>query len=140
MILNIKIGDRIKLLGMRSVKLNNGPFTWVTDTTPYEIEVADIRGTNLIDEVGIRHPLVPDARNEDFSIVLENEPFCFEVGKYYRHTTGKEISVIGELKTTMYGITLIAETSNGLETVGKDSSCAVNWTEISESEWMKNFS
>jgi len=65
----------------------------------------------------------------------------FEVGKYYRHTTGKEISIICEANTTMYGETLIAEGCHCTEfiAVGSDESAAVNWIEITKEEWLKNF-
>jgi hypothetical protein len=65
----------------------------------------------------------------------------FEVGKFYRHTTGLEYSIIGKLETTMWGKTLIAETnSSDLEAVGEDMYATVNFEEISREEWMKNFS
>lgn len=66
----------------------------------------------------------------------------FEVGKYYRHTTGKEISIICEADTTMFGKTLIAEEAGDIKfvAVGGDESHSVNWTEITKEEWMKNFS
>lgn len=67
----------------------------------------------------------------------------FEIGKKYRHTTGTEISVVGRLQTTMYGNTLIAEcvkTFEDLITVGSDESATANWSEITDKEWMDNFS
>jgi hypothetical protein len=67
----------------------------------------------------------------------------FEIGKKYRHTTGTEISVIGRLQTTMYGNSLIAEcvkTHEDLIVVGSYESATANWSEISNDEWMDNFS
>lgn len=66
----------------------------------------------------------------------------FEIGKCYRHTTGEELSIAGEVDTVMYGKCLLAESNYkpNLIPVGRDESAAVNWTEISKEEWMKNFS
>jgi len=65
----------------------------------------------------------------------------FEIGKYYQHTTGIELSIIGELETTLWGKTLIAETnSSDFEAVGSDIYATTNYVEISKEEWMKNFS
>lgn len=66
----------------------------------------------------------------------------FEVGKYYRHTTGEELSVVAEVDTTMYGRTLLAETNNscGFLAVGSTEDHATNYVEITKEEWMKNFS
>jgi hypothetical protein len=65
----------------------------------------------------------------------------FEVGKFYRHNTGHEISIVGRLKTTMFGETLVAESNGSIElsAVGSTESYAENYKEISEEEWMKNF-
>lgn len=75
-------------------------------------------------------------------ILKKQNIFCFEIGKYYRHQTGEEISIIDEIETTMYGQCLVAESnkSRDLKTVGKDPSSAVNWHEITKEEWIKNFS
>lgn len=66
----------------------------------------------------------------------------FEQGKYYSHPTGRQMAIVGEVETTLYGKCLIAETDDGadLKSVGRDESAAENWTEISKDEWMKNFS
>ena len=67
----------------------------------------------------------------------------FEIGKFYRHTTGKDLAIIGELETTMFGKTLIAETKDITEclmAVGRQESATANYTEITKEEWMKNFS
>jgi hypothetical protein len=68
----------------------------------------------------------------------------FEIGKCYRHTAGSEMKIIGEADSTLFGKTLIGENC-GKETqmftaVGRAEDHAVNWTEITEEEWMKNFS
>lgn len=63
----------------------------------------------------------------------------FEPGKFYKHTSGKMISTLDFLETTMWGRTLIVEESGnpGLNCVATDSeSFAVNYTEISKEEWM----
>jgi len=69
----------------------------------------------------------------------------FEIGKFYKHTTGSMLHIISAGKTTLYGWTHIAEwagVSNHetLMAVGSDESSAVNYTEIDEEEWMKAFS
>jgi len=65
----------------------------------------------------------------------------FEIGKFYRHSTGKQIAVLGELETTLYGKTLIAETdSSHFISVGRDETSSENFHEISKDDWMKNFS
>jgi len=65
----------------------------------------------------------------------------FKVGKYYRHSGGSVMHVIGGLKTTLYGWTLVAEQHGNadLTTVGQDEANTVNWSEISEAEWMAGF-
>jgi hypothetical protein len=65
----------------------------------------------------------------------------FEVGKCYRHTTGKEISVLVEVETTQWGKALVAEANFNSEiiAVGTYIGSSVNWTEISREEWEKNF-
>jgi hypothetical protein len=66
----------------------------------------------------------------------------FEIGKFYKHTTGLQFSILAEITTTMRGNGLVAETNNANEeitTVGKSEAAAENFTEISEDEWMKNF-
>ena len=66
----------------------------------------------------------------------------FEIGKYYQFSSnGGKIHVLGELKTTAWGKSLIAESDSGsLYCVGRDEASAVNWHEIDENEWMKSFS
>lgn len=54
----------------------------------------------------------------------------FEIGKTYRHSTGKEMTIIGKLKTHTWGECLIGETSDGeLVPVGESEEHAVNWIE-----------
>lgn len=66
----------------------------------------------------------------------------FEIGKYYKHNTGECLSILGEVKTTLYGECLVAESSECayLKPVGKEKCHAVNYVEISHEEWKKNFS
>jgi len=67
----------------------------------------------------------------------------FEVGKFYKHTSGKKIAIVAEAVTTMYGKTLIAEQCDRADfmPVGSDSDdYAANWTEITKDEWMECFS
>lgn len=61
----------------------------------------------------------------------------FELGKYYKHTTGTMLHVIASAETTMFGDALIAEESGQIDfkAVGKDESHSVNYTEIDKKEW-----
>lgn len=70
-------------------------------------------------------------------------PIRFEIGKCYRHVGSRiDMYILGELETTLYGRTLVAERSDScdLMCVGSDYTSAQNWMEIPYSEWMKNFS
>lgn len=61
----------------------------------------------------------------------------FEVGKCYKHNSGKLMKIISEIDTMMYGKGLCAETDKGdLQPVGIGEDYAVNWHEIPESEWI----
>lgn len=69
----------------------------------------------------------------------------FEVGKFYKHTTGHCIAILCEQETTMYGKTLLAEHTlppqiGDFMAVGSDESSAANYHEITKGEWMENFS
>ena len=66
----------------------------------------------------------------------------FEIGKYYRHgATGKKISVLGKLTTTLWKECLVGETSESrLEPLGSDDGATINYREITKQEWMEGFS
>lgn len=66
----------------------------------------------------------------------------FEIGNYYKHSTGSILHIIGELETTMYGMSLMAEVGGEgkIIAVGKDKSSAVNYRKITKEEWDKCFS
>jgi hypothetical protein len=70
----------------------------------------------------------------------------FKIGKFYKHTCGSMMAIVGEAQTTMWGNCLVAEEASSgenhqmLKPVGRDETAAVNWTEIKKEEWMKNFS
>lgn len=73
---------------------------------------------------------------------IHGEDMCvFEIGHFYRHPGGEDISVVGIVDTTMYGRALVAESNINpdLKPIGMDASCRENWSEISEQEWMNNF-
>lgn len=54
----------------------------------------------------------------------------FEVGKTYQHNTGGLMTIIGRVKTHMYGECLIGECDNGeIFAVGESEEHAVNWHE-----------
>lgn len=69
----------------------------------------------------------------------------FEIGKYYRHTTGHLLSILGEIETDMWGKTLVAESNRPramteLTPVGSDAGAAVNYSEIDREQWMQSYS
>lgn len=65
----------------------------------------------------------------------------FEIGKYYKHSSGKIIHILGRVETTSYGYCLVAETSSGvLVPVGEHDDAIIGWEELTREEWMKNFS
>ncbi|KKN78828.1 hypothetical protein LCGC14_0346000 [marine sediment metagenome] len=75
----------------------------------------------------------------------KTKELTFEIGRYYKHTTGHKLHIITACRTTLYGWTHIAEQTgvNGYENflaVGFDESSATNYTEIDETEWMESFS
>lgn len=60
----------------------------------------------------------------------------FEIFKYYKHTSGTLMHIIGRVKTTVYGTTLLAEETDGsFKPVGEDEANMVNWVEITHQEW-----
>jgi len=63
---------------------------------------------------------------------------CFEIGKFYEHTTGDVIAIIGEVNTTRLGPMFVAETAYGkLIPVGKTEQDAANYHEITKEKWRK---
>jgi hypothetical protein len=68
----------------------------------------------------------------------------FEVGKYYKHTTGYTISVICRANTTLFGDNALIVESNDVlrpfSAVGDTEDHSVNFIEVDKEEWMKNFS
>lgn len=66
----------------------------------------------------------------------------FEIGKFYKHTTGDCLHILCEIETTMYGNTLLAEQRGGEENfiaVGRGEDSAVNYHEITKEEWLVEF-
>jgi hypothetical protein len=66
----------------------------------------------------------------------------FEVGKFYEHSSGGMMHIVGGLQTTIYGGCLVAEEfdSANLKPIGQDEGAAINWTETTKEKWMQNFS
>jgi len=53
------------------------------------------------------------------------------------------MAIRGKLTTTMWGETLVAETTEdigALRPIGAEDSASENWNEITEEEWLSNFS
>jgi hypothetical protein len=70
------------------------------------------------------------------------EGIRFEVGRFYRHSSGVYLSILCEAETTLYGRCLIAESAGekgGFRAVGIDQASAENYIECSKEEWMSNF-
>lgn len=56
----------------------------------------------------------------------------FDLGKTYKHNSGKFMTIIGALKTHTYGLCLIGETYfSELVPVGNDDGSFKNWREVS---------
>ena len=56
----------------------------------------------------------------------------FEIGKYYQHSQGQVIHIVGRLPTFFYGEGLVSEGDDGnLSRIGEDEDSAVNWKEVS---------
>ena len=62
----------------------------------------------------------------------------FEVGKHYKHSTGKKMHILVEVNSDMhYSPCLVAEDLEGnFIPVGIGEEYAVNWNEIDEAEWL----
>lgn len=75
---------------------------------------------------------------------MEKE-FIFEEGKYYKHTTGILLHIIGRLNTTLFGNdTLIAESldkenHDQFITVGETKDNTTGYKEITKEEWDSHF-
>lgn len=67
-------------------------------------------------------------------------PLQFEVGKYYKHASGQQIAIVAVAKTTMYGVTLLAEQSNRPDFIPVGFETEDSYAEITKEEWMRNFS
>lgn len=99
-------------------------------------------GLELLHRLTRENGIITDAMiAESRGLPTPEELFTFSVGKFYRHTSGKQMAVIGDVTSTQWGETLVAESNKGnLIPVGRDAASATNWVEIDEAEWKKNFS
>lgn len=67
----------------------------------------------------------------------------FELGKYYRHTDGETIHIIGAVNTWAYGWCFIAENpwTSELKPVGyTDDTYAQNWEEVTVHDYLRGSS
>lgn len=66
----------------------------------------------------------------------------FQIGKYYQHTSGDMMAVVGHAVTTLYGKTLVAECTStaNLKPISMDEDAMVGWGEITKGKWLSNFS
>ena len=70
----------------------------------------------------------------------------FEKGKYYSHEGGRQISIVAEVATDMWGKMLVVEEA---DKTGHGISCmeineitdilSLGWIEIGKEEWLRNF-
>lgn len=63
----------------------------------------------------------------------------FEVGKYYKHSTGELLHILDEVTSTLYGHCLVGESTRNynLLPIGMDESNTMNYEEIDKDEWNK---
>ena len=55
----------------------------------------------------------------------------FEIGKYYQHTSGTIMNIIGPVKTFFYGDGLLSESDDGsLMAVGQSEDATINWHKV----------
>lgn len=77
-----------------------------------------------------------------YEIIPNITELAFEVNKYYKHSTGEKIYIVGEIHSDLYigDIQLVVKSSlsSDLKIIGSDPSCTANWYEISEGEWEEN--
>jgi hypothetical protein len=64
----------------------------------------------------------------------------FEVSKCYQHTSGKQIKVIGDEYSKLLGQYFVTENTDGYFGTLFLQNNQEGWHEISEEEWLKNFS
>lgn len=61
----------------------------------------------------------------------------FELGKFYKHTTGDKIYICGVVDTYVYGKALVCEDVYGnLRPVGDDKYATINYHEITKEEFL----
>jgi len=67
----------------------------------------------------------------------------FIKGKFYQHTGGRCITVVGEVETYKWGVMFVVEeadkTGHGISCIDKTAEKNDNWTEIGKAEFMQNF-
>lgn len=63
----------------------------------------------------------------------------FEIGKFYKHSTGHCLHIVADVDTTLWGKTLVAEVIDGDEqgVVPIDRDAIEDYKEITEEEWME---
>ena len=73
---------------------------------------------------------------------MDNVLSQFKVGGFYKHKTAGLMHIVGAVPTTLYGWTLVAETTQSaiLKTIGQGLGYTVGWAETTEEDWMTYFS
>ena len=99
-----------------------------------------------LDQQGMLEAVIDDLEfeltDERYQKGNEVNKMTFKIGKFYRHTSGRCLHILCRQDTTMWGSTLIAEGSHSsnLQPVGGDEDASANWSEITQQEWLVNFS
>jgi hypothetical protein len=70
------------------------------------------------------------------SDLLERPLAHFEIGKYYKHTSGATLYPCAYAGTNIYGVTMIAETGEGgFKPIGSGPDACANWREVTAEEF-----
>ncbi len=60
----------------------------------------------------------------------------FEIGKFYKHASGKKVYICGLVETKFYGVGYLAEYDiDKYGIFGMREENTIGWTEIKESQW-----
>lgn len=81
---------------------------------------------------------------ENHKVLKKGCKIHFKIGHYYRHPGSGDMAILAWVKTTLWGLGLLAECANNnshcVMVVGEDEDSAQGWAEITEQEWLVNFS
>ena len=73
----------------------------------------------------------------------EEQAMQFEVGRFYKHSSGEMMAIVGAARTHVYGWVLIAERMRAghydISPISPSPDAGQNWNSIPESEWLACF-